>query len=298
MQAVSKQRRKKKVGSYPYITVVFSITLALFVIGLCGLFILYADKLSRTIRANIEIQVYLDRYITQEQTAKLIQSIKARRYVQVTEGRTQLIFISKEEAAKVFIKETGENFDSFLGENPLRDALVIKIKPEFYDSRQMRLIKKDLEKLSGVFEATYVEDLVDKINRNIVRITFILIIFAGILLLTISILINNTIKLAMFSQRFLIRSMQLVGATPSFIRSPFLLRAALHGFLSGALASLLLWGLMQYAYQHIEELKMLDDPLRTVTLFASLCLLGSFIGLISSYRSVNRYLALSLDDLY
>ncbi len=207
-------------------------------------------------------------------------------------------FFSKEEAAKVFIRETGENFSTFLGENPLRDAFIIKIKPEFYNSRQMRIIKTDLEKIPGVFEATYVEDLVDRINRNIVRITVILIAFAGILLLTVSVLINNTIKLAMFSQRFLIRSMQLVGATYSFIRKPFLLRAAAYGLIGGLLASLLLWLLMQYAYHNVEELKILDDPIRTLGLFSFLCLLGAFVGFISSLRSVNRYLSLSLDDSY
>jgi cell division transport system permease protein len=180
----------------------------------------------------------------------------------------------------------------------LRDAYLIKIKPEFYENRKMKLIKQDVEKIPGVFEATYVENLVDEINRNIYRISFVLLVFAALLLFTITILINNTIKLALFSQRFLIRSMQLVGATSWFIQKPFLFRSLWQGLLSGILASVLLFGLLQYANTQMEELIMLQVQEQIFILLAALCLMGPLVSLLSSYRSVNKYLQMSLDELY
>jgi cell division transport system permease protein len=298
MQQENKQRRKKRLGSYPYFTVVFSLTMALFVIGLGGLIIMQANKLTHTIRDNIEIQIYLDKYITEEETATVTRSLRAKPYLDVQDTQPQMRLIAKDEAAQKFIQATGEDFITFLGENPLRDAVVIKIKPEFYQAKRMQLIKDDIEKIPGVFEATYVENLVDEINKNLLKITFVLLVFAGVLLLTIVILINNTIKLAMFSQRFLIRSMQLVGATAFFIQKPFLLRSMLQGFISGLLASSLLLSLLYYANTQIEGLIILQEKEKIYMLFIALCILGPIISLISSYRSVNKYLQLSLDELY
>lgn len=272
--------------------------MALFVIGLCSLLMLYATRLSDSIRNNIEIHVYLDKYVSGPEVDKIIQTVKARSFLQ-TEGPVSAVrFISKEEAAKDFIRDTGEDFTSFLGENPLRDALLIRIKPDFYNSRQMKLIKTDLEKIPGVFEAAYVENLAEEINRNIVKITLLLIGFASVLLVTIALLINNTIKLAMFSQRFLIRSMQLVGATSSFIQRPFLLRAALHGLAGGIIASVLLFVLLFYAESQVEGLSSLRNLPSLLILTGGLCLMGVFIGTFSAWRSIKKYLLISLDELY
>lgn len=298
MQQEIKYKRKKRLGSYPYFTVVFSLTLALFVIGLGGLLILQASKLSNIVKENIEIQIYLDKYLTPTEISQVEKALSKRAYLDFKENQPQIRFISKDTAAQKFIKETGENFQTLLGENPLRDAYLIKIKPDYYQSQKMKIIKTDIEKIPGVFEATYVENLVDEINKNILRITFVLLVFAGILMFTITILINNTIKLALFSQRFLIRSMQLVGATAGFIQKPFLLRSALQGFISGLIASVLLLVLMNYANTQIEELVLLQDKEKIAVFLLILCILGPLISLVSSYRSVNKYLQLSLDELY
>jgi cell division transport system permease protein len=293
-----KYKRKKRLGSYPFFTVVFSLTMALFVIGLGGLLIIHASKLSSIVRESIEIQIYLDRYLTPEETQKLEKTLAKRPYLDKRENQLQIQFVSKDEAAKKFIEATGENFMTLLGENPLRDAYLIKIKPDFYENKKMQLIKQDIEKIPGVFEATYVENLVDEINRNIYRISFILLIFAALLLFTITIMINNTIKLALFSQRFLIRSMQLVGATSWFIQKPFLLRSLWQGLVSGIIASVLLFLLLQYANTQIEELIILQNQEQIIMLFAGLCLMGPVISVLSSYRSINKYLQMSLDELY
>jgi len=291
--------KKRKLGSYPYLSVVFSISIALFVIGLLGLLVLHSKKLTQLIKENIEIQVYLKKDIAKSELTQIRHSFEQADYISKDkEGKPQIIFISKDQAAKNFIAETGEDFASFLGENPLRDAFTININEYHQSEKIMANIKKDILKLPGIFEVIYVNDLIDIINKNIRNISLILASFATILIIVVIILINNTIKLALFTQRFLIRSMQLVGATNGFIRSPFVLRSMGHGLLSGLIASGLLLGISEYAYTKIEDLILLKDVNHLYMLFGILLLLGAFLGLFSSLRSVNKYLKLSLDELY
>lgn len=298
MQIEKKYKKKKKLGSYPYASVVFSISLALFVIGLFGLLLLHANKLKELIRQNIEIQVYLNKYITENERIRINKALASKDYVLVEDDVPQITYISKEEAAEQFIEETGEDFTTFLGENPLRDAYTIKIKEEYHERDKLTGIKDEVEGMSGVFEVTYIESLIDSINDNVAKISIVLGAFALILLLTVVMLINNTIKLALFSQRFLIRSMQLVGATAGFIQKPFLYRATFHGILAGLVAALMLMGLMYYANNQIEDLSSLQDPEKIMYLFLSLLLIGGFIGLLSTFRAIRKYLKMSLDELY
>ena len=298
---MAKQHRsvkKKKLGNYPHTMVVFSISLALFVIGLFGLLLIHADKLSDKVKESIEMQLYLDKNLTGVQLANIQKKLAAKEYVAMKGDTAQVRFVSKEEGAKAFLEETGEDFMSFLGENPLRDAYVLKINADNATSAQLKGIKNDLEGIEGVHEVQYVESLIESINSNIQKISIILLGFAAILVLVVIILINNTIKLALYSQRFLIRSMQLVGATGFFIQRPFLNRAAWQGVMSGIIASVLLFVLMQYAYTQIEELKLLRDDEQTYILMGALLVIGCIIGFLSSYRAVRKYLRLSLDELY
>ncbi len=291
--------KKRKLGSYPYLSVVFSISIALFVIGLLGLLVLHSKKLTQLIKENIEIQVYLKKDISKSALTQIRHSFEQADYISKNkEGKPQVVFISKEQAAQNFIAETGEDFASFLGENPLRDAFIININENHQSEKMMATIKERILKLPGIFEVVYVNDLIDIINKNIRNISLILASFAGILIIVVIILINNTIKLALFTQRFLIRSMQLVGATNGFIRSPFVLRSMGHGLLSGLIASSLLFGISEYAYTKIDDLILLKDVNHLYMLFGILLLLGAFLGLFSSLRSVNKYLKLSLDELY
>jgi cell division transport system permease protein len=293
-----KYKKKKKLGSYPYSSVVFSITLALFVIGLFGLLLLHTNSLTQIIRENVQVQIYLNTHVTENERIMINKTLSGKEYIAVKEGKVQIDFISKDEAAKKFIEETGEDFISFLGENPLKDAYIININPDFHTENQMTKIKSEIESISGVFEAKYTENLIESINKNLTKIGMILIGFAVILLTTVIVLINNTIKLALFSQRFLIRSMQLVGARSSFIQKPFLLRAALQGLFSGILAIALLVLVMNYANSKIDELVLLQDINKILILFISLVFLGLVIGFLSTFRAINKYLKLSLDELY
>jgi cell division transport system permease protein len=298
LEAEKKYKTKKKLGNYPYSSVIFSITLALFVIGLFGLLIIHTNSLTRIIRENVEIQVYLNSHITENERIKINKTLSSKDYVAVKEGKIQIHYISKDEAAEKFIEETGEDFISFLGENPLKDAFVININPDYHTEDKIKTIKAELESINGIYEVTYIENLIESINKNLTKIGLILMGFALILLVTVIILINNTIKLALFSQRFLIRSMQLVGARASFIQKPFLLRATLHGLISGVLATVLLIFILQYANSRIEDLAQLQDINKIFTLFGALLLTGALIGFLSTLRAIHKYLQLSLDELY
>lgn len=291
-------RKKRKLGSYPFGSVMFSITLAIFVMGLFGLLFVYTQSLTKAIQKNVEIQVFFKKQVTQSDVDFVTRAVSESKYVRLEESYPQVKFISKDEAAKKFIEETGEDFTEFIGDNPLRDALVVSINPNYQKTDSLRLIQASLEKNRAVYEVTFVESLVESINKNLTKIGLILGGFALILLFVVVILINNTIKLALFSQRFLIRSMQLVGATGSFIRRPFLIRAALYGMLSGVIASCLIYGLMMYANSQIENLAELQDVNSLVALSASLVILGLIVGYFSTYRAVRKYLKLSLDELY
>ena len=290
--------RKKKLGSYPTLLVVFSITLALVVIGLFGLLLLHAQKLSEVVRENLEVQVYLDRDLPETELLRLQQDLGQQAFVAERNGKPQIRFVSKEEGARQLLQSTGEDFRQFLGDNPLRDAYVLKIKPEFTDTLHLRQLNRSISTQRGVFEVQYPQDLFASINNNLTRVSLVLLGFAAVLVLVVVILINNTIKLALFSQRFLIRSMQLVGATRLFIQQPFLRRATWQGLASGVLAALLLVALLQYAYLEVEPLRLLRDDLRLGLLLLGVVVLGVVIGFFSSARAVHKYLQMSLDDLY
>ncbi len=212
-------------------------------------------------------------------------------------NKKTLVFVSKEQAAKDFIKDTGEDFN-FLGENPLRNAYLVNIDTAFQNKKALAGIKTRLEKIPGVFQVHYEANLIESMNKNIAQIGLILIGIASILLIVVVLLINSTLRLALFSQRFLIRSMQLVGATRAFIQWPFIFRAVLHGALAGIISCGLLWGVVLLGNRKIEELKLIEDQDRILILLASLLAMGIFVAVISTWRAVHKYLKLSLDELY
>ncbi len=291
-------KSKSKLGSFPTNNVLFTTMLALFVVGLFGLLLLHAARLTHIIQENVTIQVYLNKHISENEIIRINQVLSKQDFVLKKEDEPQLRFLSKEEAAQAFIKETGENFLQVLDENPLRDAYIIQLDPRYQDPESLQTIKHDIDAINGVFEVYYMENLVASINKNITRIGIILGVFAVILVLIVVVLIHNTIKLATYSQRFLIRSMNLVGATASFIRRPFLARAILIGLLAGTMANLLLLILLHYANLQFESLAKLQQPTKVFLLLGFIPLLGSLITFLGTYQATNKYLRISLDDLY
>jgi cell division transport system permease protein len=288
--------KKKKLGSYPYISVVFSIMLALFVIGVFGTLLIYSKELERVVRENVKVQVYLKNQISDTQKSQIERTISSKPFISASSNA--IVFVSKEQAADEFIKETGEDFKKFLGDNPLRDAYLVKINENFHDTESLKKIKEDIEKIGGVFEVYYVENVIDSVNKNITKIGLVLISLLILLLIIVVLLINNTLRLALFSQRFLIRSMQLVGARRSFIQRPFIFRACLHGMIAGILAIGLLLLVLSVATKKIEDLSYIQNNNRIIMLFATMLISGIIVAVVSTYRAVSKYLKLSLDELY
>jgi cell division transport system permease protein len=291
-------KAKKQLGYFKFGSVLFSTTLSLFIVGLFGIILIQASSLTKMIRENIEIQVFLDKGLSQQQLGDLRKNLAERPFVLHTEDSVYLRFISNKEAAETFIQNTGEDFTQFLEDNPLRDSYVFSVSEEFQSSEQLTLIAKELETQPGVFEVSYMTDFVDSINKNLFKVSLIMGGFILILIVTVIMLINNTIRLALFSQRFLIRSMQLVGATRGFIRKPFLIRAFLFGVLAGILASGILYALLEYTKGNIEGFASLQNTELMLLLFVGLTVTGGFLSGISTLRSVNKYLNMSLDELY
>jgi cell division transport system permease protein len=290
--------KKKKIGSYPNAMIVMSLTAALFLIGFCGLLVIQSKKLVSIIRQNIEVRVFLDKEETKAGQDSVLNIVKSRPYVLVSTEVLPITFVSKEEAAKEFIEGTKEDFTEFLGENPLRDSYRVRIGEDYFEETKLQQIKKDIEAIKGVYEVVYQEDLADNINRNVTKIYAVLASFALIMLVIIVLLVNNTIKLAIYSQRFLIRSMQLVGATNGFIQKPYIIRGAVQGLTGGIVAGFLLIGLQQLAVRNVEGLAMLQEYNKIAILVAVVLLLGVAIGIASTYQSLSRYLRMALDDLY
>jgi cell division transport system permease protein len=290
---------QKKLGSYPLVGVILSITLALFVTGLFGMLIVYSSQLEKIVRENIRVQVYLKNNITESQRTQIEKKLESLPYIHKPSGGGAAIrFVSKEDAAKQFIAETGEDFTKFLGENPLHDAYLITIAPSYHDQASMEKITKEIESMSGIFQVFYVEELMESINRNVTRLSLILAGLITIFMIVVILLINNTIRLALFSQRFLIRSMQLVGARNWFIQKPFMLRATAYGFLAGLLASVSLWTLIEYANRKIEDFNQLQNVTLLLMLLGTLLILGILVSVTSTFLAIRKYLRMSLDDLY
>lgn len=287
-----------KLGSFPIFNVIFSTMLALLVIGLFGLLLIHANKLAKTVQENVTVQIFLNKNVNEDDLIRIDQFLSQQPYIVQQEGMPQFSFISKQEAAETFIKETGENFVEILQENPLRDSYIFHVDPHFQDKKNLQAIKEEISAIQGVFEVSYLENLVAAINRNVRHISIVLIFFTVILLVVVIILINNTIKLAIYSQRFLIRSMNLVGATASFIRNPFLVRAIVIGLLAGTMADLLLISLLYYANMQIDSLPTLQQPIKIFMLLAFIPFLGACITWAGAYQAVNKYLYLSLENLH
>lgn len=293
------KKKKKKLGSYPYRSVVFSATLALFVMGLFGAVLIHANSLSKLIKENLELQVFLNKRVTENERTKVSKTLADKAYVYRSGSEVGVTFISKEETAKQLIEETGEDFLDILDQNPFPDAYQVRLDPGVYASADsVEQIKVEIQKISGVDEVSYDKNLVDQINNNVLKISLVLLVFALILLLVVGILVNNTIKLALFSQRFLIRSMQLVGATRSFIQKPFLVRALLYGAIAGLLSSGLVAGLLEFGYHELEDFALLRDLQLLLILCTSMVIFGAVVTFYSTFRAVRKYLNMSLDELY
>jgi cell division transport system permease protein len=289
---------KRKLGSYPSLLIIISLTTALFLIAFTGWIALTSKQLVSYVKQNIEVQVYLDKSLTQIQQDSVRNIIVKKSYVAYADNVPQIKFISKESTAKRVLKDINEDFSSVLGENPYRDAFSLRIRESYLSELNLETIKSDLEQISGVFEADYAKDFVESINKNAYKAFLIIASVIIVLLIAIFLLINNTIRLALYSQRLIIRSMQLVGATDWFIQKPFIGRGIWQGLLSGIVAIGLFFGVQQIAVNKIEDLVVLQDYIKIAFLCGGVVMLGILISVLSTFQSMHRYLRTPLENLY
>ncbi len=275
-----------------YITTIVSITLVLFMLGLLGLIILHAKKLSDYVKENIGFSIIMKENVKEAGIIKLQKILDATEYVKSTK------YITQEEAAKEFAEELGEDFTSFLGYNPLLATIEVRFKAGYANNDSLSIIKEKILVNSNVKEVFYQESLVDVVNKNVRKIGIILLGFSALLLIIAIALINNTIRLSVYSKRFLIRSMQLVGATRRFISKPFIWKGILQGVISAFIAIFLLAGIIYISQRELPELVNLQDIDLYLSLFLIVIVLGIIISWFSNYFAVRKYIRLKTDYLY
>tara|TARA_B100002019_G_scaffold275826_1_gene274071 strand:- start:953 stop:1849 length:897 start_codon:yes stop_codon:yes gene_type:complete len=292
-----KKIAKKTFGNFPFISVIFSVTLSLLLLGLFSFFLLSSFNVKNYLESNTEINIYLNKKISPSQIEQIKRTLYTKEY-SLTNTESTLNYVSSEEAAKNFQSEIGEDFIDFLGNNPLRDLIVLKINSDYFDLERLNIIESDILKIPGVYQVEYSKELIDNINKNVANISFVFIGLFLILLIISVILINNTLRIALFSQRFLIRSMQLVGATANYILRPFLFRGMIYGLIAGIISSGLLYFIIEIADRRISNLELVISLEQLGVIFISLIFTGIIMVILSTYSAVSKYLNSSLDELY
>lgn len=292
-----KKIAKKTFGNFPFISVIFSVSLSLLLLGLFTFFLLTSFNVKNFLENNTEINIYLNKKISISQVEQIKRTLYTKEYSLSNDEKT-LSFISSEDAASKFESEIGEEFVDFLGNNPLRDLIILKINSDFFDSEKLSNIESDILKIPGVYEVQYSKELINNINKNVANISIVFIGLFIVLLIISVILINNTLRIALFSQRFLIRSMQLVGATANYILKPFIFRGMIYGLLSGIISSFLLYIIILIADNKINNLDLIISVEQIGVIFLSLIFTGIIMVILSTYSAVSKYLNSSLDELY
>jgi cell division transport system permease protein len=275
-----------------YISTVFGIAMVLSMVGLLGLILVEANNLSNYVKENIVVNIYMDDAAHETDVLQLRKQIEANPMVKQTQ------YVTKELAAHNVQKELGEDAVKFLGYNPLSQSLDVYLKAEYANNADIEQFKTQLLKNPLVKDVEYQKLLIDEMNQNLGTISLIILVFAGIFVVLSVALINNTIRIAIYSQRFLIKSMQLVGATKGFIRKPFLLYGIWHGLLGGLIAIIILVSTLSLAYKEIPDLVILRNYTEFGIIFIGILGLGIFISGFSTFLAVNKFLRLKLYDLY
>jgi cell division transport system permease protein len=282
---------RKKTKSV-YISTVISIALVLLMTGLLGLILVHAKNLSKYVKENIVLNIIVNDNVNEGDVLALQKDVEKDDYILRTE------YVSKELAAKNLKEDLGEDFIEYLGHNPLLPSIDVYLKEQYANSDSIQPFISKLEKNSRVKEVVYQESLIDMVNKNIRIISIVVLAFAVILLVIAVALINNTIRLAIYSQRFLIKSMQLIGATKNFIRKPYILYGIVHGLIGSLIAILLLIFTLQFAQQQVPELVFLRDWYEFIVIFIVVIILGILISGLSTYFAVTKYLKAKSNSLY
>ncbi|MDR2813455.1 MAG: permease-like cell division protein FtsX [Prevotellaceae bacterium] len=276
-----------------YVSTVVSMSLVLLLLGIIGVLLLNANRLSRYVREHIGFSVVLQDNATEADIAWVRKQLDVSPYVRETK------FISKEEAERELRKMLGEDFVAFLGYNPLPVSIEAKLRYRYANNDSLRVIEKKFKEFKQVKEVSYQKSLIGLVNDNINKISAMLLLFSGLLFFVSFAQINNTIRLSIYSRRFLINTMKLVGATRAFITRPFMLKSALHGVISAIVAMLLLLSLFYIVRNEMgsEMIQMVSVEVVGI-LFLCLLAIGVIVGVISTYFAVSKFLDMKANDLY
>jgi len=284
--------RYKKRLLRSYLTATISITLILFLVGLLSLLVQNAGRLSDYVRENVGFTLVL------QDNLKDVDILNLQKMLQATPAVKSTEYINKEDAAVALVNDLGEDFIDFLGFNPLFSSIDVKLHAPYMQEDSLLLLEKDFLAFAPVQEVYYQRDLVKVINNNVRRISFFLLIVVGLMVFIFTALINNTIRISIYSQRFVINTMRLVGATRSFIRGPFVFRSVMYGLVGGLIANT---SILVLVYLYRDDFKSVMDIAQVETLaitFALVLVFGALIAGMSTYFAVNKFLKLKFDELY
>jgi len=271
---------------------IISNSLVLFLLGILLLLLFNAKRLSDFVKENIGFSVILHDDVREVEAGFLRKTLDASPYVRSTE------YISKEEAATELKEQLGEDFIGFLGYNPLSSSIEVRLRAEYANPDSIKKIEDELMAFRPVKEVFYQKSLVNLVNDNVRKISAIILLFGALLFFIAFVLINNTIRISVYSKRFIINTMKLVGATWGFIRKPFLAKGITHGFYASLLAILLLVSVVYLAEQEFYEVINFGQVELLAAIFGLVIVAGIIVNLLSTYFAVNKYLRLKADYLY
>ena len=288
----SRPKKIKKRIFNSWITSLMSISLVLVMVGMLGLIIINAGKLSEYVREKIGFTLVLHENIKEVEIDRLQKVLNAGDYVKSTR------YIDKETAAKELTEDLGEDFTGFLGYNPLFASLEIKLYAKYTHPDSLLILEKEFLEYPQIKEVYYQKSLVTVITQNVRRISIILLIISGVLTFIFVALINNTIRISVYSQRFTINTMQMVGASNKFIRKPFLQQSVFMGIYGALIANvLILFGVYSYKKELLGIIST-NDIATLGIVFLLVLVLGLIISVFSTYFAVNKFLKLKFDELF
>ncbi|MBE0424887.1 MAG: ABC transporter permease [Lutibacter sp.] len=275
-----------------YLSVIVSIALVLFLVGILGVIVLKTNSITKHFKEKVAITVFLNDNAKNKDVETLQAELRKKEYAK------KVTYISKDEAAKIYSADIGEDFLEFLGENPLKNAIDISLKSEFVTPEIMAEIEKELVIRSIVAEVTYDKPLIELLSKNINRLSFWMLIFSALFALIAVVLINSSIRLSVYSKRFTIKTMQMVGATKSFIRRPFIWQSIKLGVIGALVSIVSLLILISYLNKNIPELELFSDVNMLGIVFVAIIGLGILITWLSTFFATQRFLNLRTDELY
>ena len=289
-QYIEQYQKRRLISSY--FSVVLSIALVLFLLGILGMLVLNTKKLGDHFKEQITISVFL------KDNAKPVEIDQLQKSLAMADYTKSALYVSKEDAAEQYSEDIGENFQEFLGYNPLKNSVDVNLKADFVSPEQVTEIAETLATKTYVDEVSYDKPLISLLNDNVKKISFWILIACAVFTVIAVLLINSSIRLSIYSKRFIIKTMQMVGATKKFIRKPFIAANIKLGLYGALIALIALAGVLYYVNANFPELNLFEDVTLLVILFLSVLGLGVLISYLSTYFAAQRFLNLRTDDLY